>query len=74
MSQPAIRLESQHMYHIRAHANGNENLFRSIENYHYYLKKYFRRYFGLDRCGLKKGAEGKLYIQINLNGCPFIIF
>ena len=28
------------VYHIYNHANGNENLFRSEENYRYFLKKY----------------------------------
>lgn len=28
------------IYHIYSHANGNENLFRSEENYHFFLKKY----------------------------------
>ena len=46
MSQPAILLESGMMYHIWTHANGQENLFRSGENYQYFLKKYFQ-YIGL---------------------------
>lgn len=28
------------VYHIYNHANGEENLFRSNENYHYFLRKY----------------------------------
>lgn len=28
------------VYHIYNHANGNENLFRSDENYYYFLRKY----------------------------------
>ena len=28
------------VYHIYNHANGDENLFRSNENYHYFLRKY----------------------------------
>jgi REP element-mobilizing transposase RayT len=28
------------VYHIYNHANGSENLFRSEENYHYFLRKY----------------------------------
>lgn len=42
MSQPAIPLESGWIYHIWTHANGNENLFRSKENYRYFLQKYFQ--------------------------------
>lgn len=33
-------LETEKVYHIYTHANGNENLFRSSENYYYFLKKY----------------------------------
>ena len=28
------------VYHIYNHANGEENIFRSNENYYYFLKKY----------------------------------
>ena len=28
-------------YHVYNHANGNEKLFLSDENYHYFLKKYY---------------------------------
>lgn len=28
------------VYHVYNHANGSENLFRSEENYHYFLRKY----------------------------------
>ncbi|TAG54039.1 MAG: hypothetical protein EAZ27_09770 [Cytophagales bacterium] len=28
------------IYHIYSHANGNENIFRNEENYHFFLKKY----------------------------------
>jgi len=40
MPQPRIPLEPGLMYHIWTHANGNENLFRSDENYRYFLEKY----------------------------------
>ena len=33
-------LEPDHFYHIYNHANGIENLFRTEDNYHYFLKKY----------------------------------
>lgn len=32
--------EPEIVYHVYTHANGNENLFRSEENYHYFLKQY----------------------------------
>jgi REP element-mobilizing transposase RayT len=40
MSKYYISFEPQKMYHIWTHANGEENLFRSDENYRYFLKKY----------------------------------
>ena len=33
-------LQAKTIYHIYTHANGSENLFRSQDNYHYFLKKY----------------------------------
>jgi REP element-mobilizing transposase RayT len=33
-------LQTEHIYHIYNHANGNENLFRTDENYRYFLEKY----------------------------------
>ena len=35
-----IPLEPDKMYHIYNHANGNDNLFYSDENYFYFLKRY----------------------------------
>jgi REP element-mobilizing transposase RayT len=40
MPQPRIPLEPERMYHIWTHANGSENLFRTDENYRYFLDKY----------------------------------
>lgn len=40
MAQRRIPLISGSMYHIWTHANGNENLFRTDENYLYFLAKY----------------------------------
>ena len=40
MSNPRIPLEPGQAYHIWTHANGRENLFRSSENYRYFLEKY----------------------------------
>jgi|AntRauTorcE11898_2_1112593.scaffolds.fasta_scaffold19005_2 REP element-mobilizing transposase RayT len=40
MAQNKIHLKSGRTYHIWTHANGAENLFRTEENYHYFLKKY----------------------------------
>ncbi|AKP50252.1 hypothetical protein [Cyclobacterium amurskyense] len=40
MPDPRIPLEPERMYHIWTHATGNENLFRSKENYRYFLEKY----------------------------------
>lgn len=40
MPQKYIPLESGRMYHIWTHANGSENLFRTDENYCYFLEKY----------------------------------
>lgn len=40
MSQPRLPLEPGQAYHIWTHANGSENLFRSSENYRYFLEKY----------------------------------
>jgi putative transposase len=37
MHEPLL---SETVYHIYNHANGNENLFRTDENYHYFLRKY----------------------------------
>jgi REP element-mobilizing transposase RayT len=36
-------LEPGYFHHIYNHANGNENLFKRDENYHYFLKK-FKQY------------------------------
>lgn len=33
-------LEAELMYHVWTHANGNENLFRTDENYRFFLEKY----------------------------------
>lgn len=33
-------MEPGKYYHLYTHANGSENLFRSEENYHYFLKQY----------------------------------
>ena len=35
-----IPFEPDKMYHIYNHANGNDNLFYSDENYFYFLKRY----------------------------------
>jgi len=35
-----ILLQPEMVYHIWTHASGSENLFRSEENYHYFLQKY----------------------------------
>ena len=40
MSQKKILFKSGNTYHVWTHANGDENLFRSVENYNYFLKKY----------------------------------
>lgn len=40
MPQKRIPLEPGEMYHIWTHANGDENLFRTDENYRFFLKKY----------------------------------
>ncbi|HBX66763.1 MAG: hypothetical protein CL670_02735 [Balneola sp.] len=40
MSKQVIPLTSGHTYHIWTHANGDEDLFRSKENYNYFLEKY----------------------------------
>ncbi|MBR9775734.1 MAG: hypothetical protein GYB55_12205 [Cytophagales bacterium] len=42
MPDPRIPLEPERMYHIWTHASGNENLFRSKENYRYFLEKYIK--------------------------------
>ncbi len=40
MSKYYTPLEAGNTYHIWTHANGSENLFRSDENYRYFLEKY----------------------------------
>jgi len=40
MPDPRIPLEPEQTYHIWTHASGSENLFRSAENYRYFLEKY----------------------------------
>jgi predicted helicase len=35
-----VTLSPNNFYHIYNHANGNENLFRSGDNYSFFLKKY----------------------------------
>lgn len=40
MPQSFIPLEPERAYHIWTHANGSENLFRTDENYRYFLEKY----------------------------------
>lgn len=40
MAQKRIPLEPGQMYHVWTHANGSENLFRTEENYRYFLEKY----------------------------------
>jgi len=43
MSQKPVPLLPERMHHIWTHANGSEDLFRSEENYRYFLKRY-RKY------------------------------
>ncbi|UII20486.1 transposase [Fulvivirga ligni] len=40
MPEKRLYLESDRVYHIYTHANGNEKLFRSSGNYRYFLVKY----------------------------------
>ena len=40
MPQPLPPLEPSSYYHIYNHANGNDALFKSDENYYYFLEKY----------------------------------
>lgn len=40
MGNKRIPFEPDKMYHVYNHGNGNENIFRSDENYYYFLKKY----------------------------------
>jgi REP element-mobilizing transposase RayT len=40
MAQSRAVLEPDKIYHIWTHANGNENLFRTHENYIHFLEKY----------------------------------
>ena len=40
MGNKRIPFEPDKMYHVYHHANGDDCLFRSEENYHYFLKKY----------------------------------
>jgi len=40
MSQKRIPLQTGSYYHIWTHANGEDNLFRSEENYIYFLDRY----------------------------------
>ncbi|WP_425392014.1 transposase [Ekhidna sp.] len=40
MAQPVIPLEPERIYHIWTHGNGSENLFRTDDNYRYFLEKY----------------------------------
>ena len=40
MTDIRISLKPKRMYHIWTHASGSENLFRSDENYRYFLEKY----------------------------------
>jgi REP element-mobilizing transposase RayT len=40
MPQKRIPLEPGQMYHIWTHANGDDNLFRSNENYPFFLERY----------------------------------
>ncbi|CAN5849019.1 hypothetical protein BH24BAC1_BH24BAC1_24170 [soil metagenome] len=38
--EPRIPFEPETFYHVYHHGNAEENLFRTEENYHYFLKKY----------------------------------
>ena len=40
MPRPTLPLHPNRLYHIYAHANGDENLFRQMVNYHYFLQLY----------------------------------
>jgi REP element-mobilizing transposase RayT len=40
MPQKRIPLQPEHIYHIWTHANGDDNLFRSEDNYIYFLDRY----------------------------------
>lgn len=40
MAENRLLLESENVYHIWSHANGNENLFKEENNYFYFLEKY----------------------------------
>ncbi|WP_262708154.1 hypothetical protein [Botryobacter ruber] len=40
MGNKRIPFEPDKLYHVYNHGNGSECLFRSDENYYYFLKKY----------------------------------
>ena len=40
MTNKTTPLHPERVYHIYNHAHGDENLFRSADNYHYFLQKY----------------------------------
>ncbi|MFN6943328.1 MAG: transposase [Cytophagaceae bacterium] len=40
MTKTRIPLEPDEVYHVWTHANGSENLFRTDENFRYFLEKY----------------------------------
>ena len=41
MIESNIPMQPGHIYHVWSHANGDENIFRVEENYHYFQDKYF---------------------------------
>lgn len=45
MSRKRTPLQPGYFYHIWTHANGDENLFRSEENYRYFLHKYIHHIY-----------------------------
>ncbi|SMO56928.1 hypothetical protein [Gracilimonas mengyeensis] len=45
MPQKRIPLQPGYTYHIWTHANGDENLFRSEENYNYFLERYLHHVY-----------------------------
>jgi REP element-mobilizing transposase RayT len=68
MSQPRLPLEPGQAYHIWTHANGRENLFRSSENYRYFLEKYSQYVYPMAKTFAYCLMPNHLHLMIRVRG------
>jgi len=67
MPQPRVKLQPELMYHIWTHANGNEYLFRTEENYQYFLEKYLHHIMPIAQTFAYCLMPNHLHLMVRVN-------